>query len=136
MNITIRKATTADATVIAEHDRWVNKQTIYEKIEKEQLYVAFYGDIFAGWMRYSLFWDNTPFMNMLHFLPEFRGKGIGKMMVSFWEEEMQSQGYKILLTSTAQNETAQHFYEKLGYKAIGGFILESEPLEIIFSKKI
>jgi hypothetical protein len=49
---------------------------------------------------------------------------------------MKAKGYKILLTSSAQTESAQHFYNRLGYKAIGGFNLLREPYEIIFCKEL
>lgn len=31
-----------------------------------------------GWLRYSYFWDNIPFMNMLYINENYRNKGIGK----------------------------------------------------------
>ena len=49
---------------------------------------------------------------------------------------MRGLGDKVVLTSSAQTELAQHFYVKLGYKAVGSLILADEPLEIIFSKFI
>lgn len=136
MNLEIRKAVQDDAIAISLHDNWCPEKIIIEKIEKGEIFVVYNGDIFAGWLRYGFFWDNTPFLYMLHLLSEYRGKGIGKRLVVYWEAEMKKAGYNILLTSTAQTETAQHFYEKLGYRAIGSFTLENEPMEILFSKKI
>jgi len=49
---------------------------------------------------------------------------------------MRKNGHKIVLTSSAQTEFAQHFYVKLGYKAIGSFSIANEPLEIIFEKTL
>ena len=43
------------------------------------------------------------------------------MMVLHWEEEMRQLGYDSVMTSTASDEYAQHFYRKLGYETIGGF---------------
>jgi ribosomal protein S18 acetylase RimI-like enzyme len=56
--------------------------------------------------------------------------------VTFWEEDMKNKGCEVLLTSSAQDEYAQHFYVKLGYKAVGSFTLADEPLEIMFAKFI
>ncbi len=136
MNVTIRNALPSDISYLSEHDRWVNRQTICEKIEKNQIYVVFSGETFVGWLRYHLFWDNTPFLSMLHLLSPYRGKGIGRQLVRRWEEDMKQQGYPIVLASTAQTETAQFFYGKLGYQAIGSFTLEDEPLELLFSKRL
>lgn len=73
-------------------------------------------------------------MNMLYLLEGSRKKGYGKQLVGYWEKEMESSGYGIVMTSTQSNEYSQHFYMKLGYQVIGGFILESEPFEIMLSK--
>ncbi|HOQ15965.1 MAG TPA: GNAT family N-acetyltransferase [Defluviitaleaceae bacterium] len=73
-------------------------------------------------------------MNMLYIIDGYRGKGIGKKLVSYWEEKMRQEGYHYLMTSTLANEEAQHFYRKLGYKDIGGFLMPNEPLEIMLIK--
>lgn len=41
------------------------------------------------------------------------------MLIEEWEKDMKEQGYGMLLTSTQVDETAQHFYRKLGYKDSG-----------------
>lgn len=132
----IRIANELDVQNILEHDKWIREEQLKKKIIDKQVYVLFDGDKFAGWMRWGLFWDNTPFMNMLHLLEEYRGKGYGRKVVGKWENEMKSKGFQIVLTSTASTETAQHFYTKLGYKEIGSFALADDPLEIFLSKYI
>ena len=77
-----------------------------------------------------------PFMNMLYVLEGERGKGYGKELVVFWENEMRQKGYDRVLTSTLSNEQAQFFYRKLGYTDSGSLLLPDEPLEIIFLKEI
>jgi ribosomal protein S18 acetylase RimI-like enzyme len=49
---------------------------------------------------------------------------------------MHRSGYHIVMTSTASDEYAQHFYRKLGYTAIGGFALPGDPYELILSKEL
>ncbi len=75
-------------------------------------------------------------MNMLYINENYRNKGIGKKLVEFWETEMKSKGYELVMTSTLSNEQAQHFYRKLRYKDAGSLLLDDEPLEIIFTKSI
>lgn len=135
--MTVRVANYSDITAISAYDEWIAGEALIEKIGDNQVYVAYSGDEeFIGWLRFGFFGDNTPFLNMLHLLEEYRGKGYGTRMVAFWENEMREAGYEAVLTSSAQTETAQHFYTKLGYKAIGSFTLAAEPLEIIFAKFI
>lgn len=130
----IRAAVPADMEAILAEDRWVSREILCQKIRDRQVYVVVDNDRFVGWLRYGLFWDNVPFMNMLRLTEEYRGKGIGKALVKHWEREMRALGYSVALTSTAQTECAQHFYGKLGYKAIGSFTLAEEPLELLFAK--
>jgi len=82
-----------------------------------------------GVMRYNLFWDNTPFLTLIHFEESQRGKGFGRQAMLFWENEMRDIGYKMIMTSTQVDEQAQHFYRKLGYIDRGGIFLDNTPFE-------
>ena len=139
--IRIRLASLKDADIVARHDNHISEALIRDKISREEIIVAYDGNTFIGWLRYSLFWDIVPFMNMLLIQPEYRGKGIGRQLAQFWEALMRKQGHKKLMTSTQQNEHAQHFYLALGYVAVGGFIqtsgsLTDESFEIILVKEL
>lgn len=132
----IREATEKDATIISKWDKHISKQEIPNLIRLKRIYILESGGQFAGWLRYNLFWDNTPFMNMLYLLEDFRGKGYGKELVDFWETEMKKSGYDVVMTSTASDEYSQHFYNRLGYQTIGGFIHKGDPYEIILEKEL
>lgn len=132
----IRHATLADIEVLDKNDKHISKQELENLIRLERVYIAEEDNKFIGWLRYNLFWDNTPFMNMLYLLEDSREKGYGRQLVAYWEKEMQQLGYTVVMTSTASDEYAQHFYHKLGYKTIGGFTLGDDPYEVILSKRI
>ncbi|MDU5105754.1 GNAT family N-acetyltransferase [Clostridium sp.] len=120
-----------------DNDGHVSKELIENKLKEKEIIIASDEDNkIIGWLRYSYFWDNTPFMNMLYINENYRNNGIGKELVLFWENEMKKKGYEFLMTSTLSNEEAQHFYRKLGYKDSGSLLLPNEPLEIIFIKNI
>ncbi len=133
--MTIRKAAAADIGLLHELDTHISKQELATSISLGRVYVAEKNGCLAGWLRYNLFWDNTPFMNMLFILEPFRGKGFGRSLVLRWEDDMRNLGYGTVLTSTQSDEFAQHFYVKLGYRAIGGFAIGSDPYELIFMKE-
>ena len=132
----IRPAAGKDITELSLYDDHISKNELETAIHLNRIFIAEEDGVFIGWLRYNLFWDNTPFMNMLYLLEGSRKKGYGKQLVEYWEKEMKSLRYDIVMTSTQSNEYSQHFYMKLGYQVIGGFILESEPFEIILSKKL
>jgi len=132
----IRLATNEDIAFLVRHDEHIAPALFAQKLERREIYVACEGGKLIGWLRYSLFWDMIPFMNMLELLPEYRGKGLGRQLVLFWEEEMRAQGHKRVMTSTQQNEFAQHFYTRLSYNAVGGFALPGDVYELMMAKEI
>ena len=91
----------------------------------------------AGVLRYSLFWQSIPFVDLLYIDEAYRGKGFGSQMMSEWEQAMKSRGYKYVMTSTQADETAWRFYEKLGYRKVGGFLPpEQDADEWIYLKQL
>ena len=132
----IRAAVESDRDIILRYDRHISKDELEYSIKRDRVILVEDNNTFVGWLRYNLFWDNTPFMNMLCIVNEFQGKGFGKALTLFWESKMKALGYKLLMTSTLSNEEAQHFYRKLDYNDAGALILPNEPLEIIFTKNL
>lgn len=132
----IRNAVIEDIENLIQFDRHISPKELENLVDLGRVYIAEENNTFIGWLRYNLFWDNTPFMNMLFVLDEYRGRGFGQKMVEHWELQMKLAGYEVLMTSTASDEYAQHFYNKIGYSAIGGFTILDDPYEIIMSKII
>ena len=93
-----------------------------------------------GLMRWSLFWDSIPFCNLLYVKDGFQRMGFGRRLTAHWEMDMRARGYDLVMTSTQVDETAQHFYRKLGYRDAGGFAVDipgyAQPLELILIKKV
>lgn len=132
----IRYANENDIEIISKYDKHISKEELANIIKLKRVIVMYEDDKFVGWLRYNLFWDNTPFMNMLYLLDNERGKGNGSRLVIFWEKEMKQKNYEFVLTSTQSNEEAQFFYRKIGYVDSGALLLPNEPLEIILYKKL
>lgn len=132
----IRLAVPKDIEKLCQYDQHIRKQELEHSIRLNRVYMIVEGKLLLGWLRYGLFWDNTPFLNLLYLLENNRGKGIGRQAVEYWEQAMKEQGYDTVLTSTRADEYAQHFYTKLGYKTIGGFLMEEEPFEMILEKRL
>jgi len=132
----IRFAQIEDLEIISLYDKHINMNELNNLIKLNRVLIMEKNNSFCGWLRYNLFWDNTPFMNMLYLLEDNRGKGYGKKLVVFWEDEMRKLDYEVVMTSTASDEYSQHFYLNLGYKTVGGFMPEGDPYEIILSKHL
>lgn len=132
----IRIATQNDLNTLQKYEKHIEKSELENKINNQQIRIAEENDIFIGWLRYGLFWDNTPFINMLYILKQYRLKRGGTSLVEGWEDDMKIQGYKLVMTSTLSNEEGQHFYRSLGYKDCGVLLLPEQSSEILFIKNL
>ena len=132
----IRYAEITDFQWLKEHDKHISDEILKTKLTANEVFIVQEDKKLLGWLRYNLFWDNVPFINLLFVLDKYRYRGIGKKLLDHWEKDMREKGYLNALTSTQSNEEAQHFYRKMGYTEIGGFKYLDDPLEILFHKKL
>lgn len=132
----IRYADKGDFEILSGYDKHISEVELKNSINAKRVLVMFHNGHLIGWLRFNLFWDNMPFMNLLYFLEEYRGRGYGTQLVDFWEKEMAKNKYTMVLTSTLSNEQAQFFYRKNGYRDCGSLLLPDEPLEIIMLKNL
>ena len=120
-----------------------NKQSLVEAAYEDGLYTLgiYHEETMVGFVLYD-YDDTFPGWSMSRFMigKQFQGKGYGKKLMEHWENDMKSQGYGMLLTSTQVDEEAQHFYRKLGYKDCGGFVIDvkgyEQPMEMFLIKGI
>ncbi len=121
-------------------DRHLSEKEFETKVNSKQGYVLLENDKPVGLLRYNLFWDNTPFCTMLFIDWNCQKRGYGRQLLEHWEKDMKSQGYDFILTSTRVDESAQHFYRKLGYKDCGGLLIDipnyEQPMEMFLIKRI
>ncbi len=133
----IRHALKVDYSYWFTLDEHISQNEFEHKIREKQGYIICDGDKPIGLMRYGLFWDLVPFLNLIELEESYRGKGIGKQAMNHWENEMCNLGYKLVMTSSQADEQAQHFYRKLGYKDSGCLMISNkEPLEVFFVKQL
>lgn len=136
----IRYVQPSDKSFWYSIDKHLSEQEFDSKVRDNRGYILLDENKPIGLLRYNLFWDNTPFCTMLFVDWTHQGKGYGKMLMAHWEADMKAQGYGILLTSTQVDESAQHFYRKLGYKDCGGFVVDvpgyQQPMEMFMVKAI
>ena len=133
----IRYAVSEDDAWIRCNDHHLREDLIPRKIASKEVLLVEIDGVPAGLLRYCLWWDNTPFMNMLFVLEAHRRKGIGRKLVAAWEEEMKADGFRFAMTSTQVDETAQYFYRKLGYRDCGSLLYPGQaPLEMILIKDL
>ena len=136
----IRFVTTADKRFWYRLDKHLPEAEFDKKVRDRQGYVLLADDMPAGVLRYNLFWDILPFCTLLFIEEQHRRGGFGRALMEFWEQDMRSRGYGMVLTSTQVDEDAQHFYRKLGYKDCGGLTMDvpgyEQPMELFMVKQL
>lgn len=138
--ITLRYAAAEDQDFWAHLDNHLCKKEFQNKIYVKQGYIIEADNKPIGILRYNLFWDEIPFLNLIYLDSEFQKKGFGTKALLSWENEMRSRGYKLVMTSTMADESAQTFYRKLNYKDCGCLVKNMEPyveaMELFLMKQL
>lgn len=136
MSVTTRIASDSDLPFLCEVDKHVPHEVQADLVSLGRVMVAEVDGVTVGCLRWGMFWDELPFMNLLWVVSERRGQGVGTTLVEAWERSQVADGHTTVLTSTVSAETAQHFYRRLGYVDSGALFLPDEPTEIILRKPL
>lgn len=136
MNVNTRTADDPDLPFLREVDAHLPPEDLAHLIRLGRIMVAWLDGERVGCLRWGLFWDQVPFMNLLLVVPKWRGQGVGTTLITEWEKSQLAIGHTMVLTSTVSAETAQHLYRRLGYVDSGALFLPDEPTELIFRKSL
>ena len=133
----IRLAEGRDKPGILKYDCHIPHARFGECIWNQRIYVLCDEKEIVGVLRYSLFWQSIPFLDLVYLDGNYRQKGFGRQMMEHWEAAMRAMEYKYVMLSTQADETAKFFYEKLGYRRIGAFQPpEQDAEEIMYLKTL
>lgn len=137
---TMEYAGADDLAVWRGFDRHIADGELLRKMEQKRCYIIKENATPVGVLRYNLFWDEIPFVTLLYFAEDARGKGYGRRAMEQWETEMRALGFSGVMTSTQADENAQHFYRKLGYRDAGCLLPNvpqfAQPAELFFMKAL
>ena len=126
---TIKYACKEDKDLWFSYDRHLSENEFLLKCRDKRGYIISDNEKPVGIMRYNLFWDTIPFLTLIYIDNAYQRRKFGSQAMLYWENEMSKLGYKMLMTSTQIDETAQHFYRELGYIDRGAIFLDSTPFE-------
>lgn len=130
--------TDGDEAFVMGVDTHVDEAGFRNRVLTQTGFVLWEGQTRVGLMHHCVLWDKLPFLNLLWVLESHRGRGFGTLAMEAWEAEMRRRGCKMVLLSTQADETAQHFYRKLGYVDCGGLVFQNtpfdQPTELFFRK--
>lgn len=92
---------------------------IEEGLAQGNLYVAIDQEVCTGFMFYITngAFHSFPYLHLIAVKEEYRGKGIGKHLVDYFEKI--SDRDKFFLVVADFNPNAKGFYESIGYRQVG-----------------
>lgn len=133
----IRAAAAEDKAKILKYDCHIPHSKVEECIQHGLVDALWDGGNLVGVLRWNLFWQTIPFLDLIFIDEAYRGQGWGIKMMETWEDAMKTKGYSCVMLSTQADETAKYFYEKLGYRRIGAFLPpEQDADEIMYLKEL
>lgn len=135
--MTIRTAVPADLDGIRNYDRHIPAARLEDCIRRRQVVVLEDNGKILGVLRWNLFWQSLPFLDLIFLDDALRGQGWGTEMMALWEINMAEQGFRHVLLSTQEDETSKFFYEKLGYTLCGDFLPpDQDARELMYRKEL
>ncbi len=133
----IELAQPKDREQIRMYDRHISDERLCRCIADQLVYAIKDNEQIVGVLRYSLFWQTIPFADLLYIDERYRNKGYGSKLMAAWEEDMRKKQYAYAMLSTQADECARFFYERLGYRRVGGFLPpEQAAVELMLLKKL
>ena len=133
----IRTAVPADLDGIQRLDRHILPVRLEDCIRRGQVDVLADGGTIVGVLRWNLFWQSLPFLDLLYLDDVLRGQGWGTKMMARWEGNMAALGFDHVMLSTQEDETSKFFYEKLGYTLCGDFLPpDQDARELMYRKEL
>ena len=133
----IRLAAASELHDIQKYDSHIPARRLAACIENGLVRVLRDGEQIVGVLRYSLFWQSIPFLDLIFIDEACRGQGLGRQMMASWENAMAEQGYSHVMLSTQADEDARYFYGHLGYRRCGGFFPpDQDAEELMFLKPL
>lgn len=99
------------------------RDSLRHALENRELLVAKSGAETVGVMevRFTGFFGAFPYLALLGVKKGWRGMGVGRQMIAFFEEAARQLGYaRTSIMASGFNPRARNLYQSLGYKRIGG----------------
>ncbi len=131
---TLRSALPADLDFLRRLSERPSDAIVEKQIKDERLRIIEAEGRPIGFIKFYVLWETLPFIEVIVILESKRGSGHGTRAVRAWENEMASRGFDLVLTSSQSDESAQHFWRKLGYRDCGALAVRDEPAELFMQR--
>jgi ribosomal protein S18 acetylase RimI-like enzyme len=132
----LRAAQESDFTFLRDFTKGPGDERLHAQIRDGRLLIIESQQVPLGFIKFYVLWEHLPFMEVILIREDYRGCGIGRSAVREWEERMADRSYKLTIVSTQADETAKHFWHRIGYQDCGSLALPGRPLELFMYRDI
>lgn len=137
--VIVRFAGPEDLEWCVVEDDHVTEQVIRNKIVNDEIIIAELDGQPIGYLRLEYLWSNIPYIGVIFVIELYRHEGIGRKILSFLEDYLQSRGHNQLFSSSQANEPEpQAWHRSVGFVECGiiSGLNEGAIGEIFFRKQL
>lgn len=120
-DVTLKDLTTAfGGTIPDQHPT----EYIQARLASNYVFLAWHEGKPIAFAIYTIIWGNCPFLELIKVQEEYRGQTIGTQLLEAVKNEIQSKGFKKLLSSTeVTNPRSHEWHLKRGFKELNTLML-------------
>lgn len=138
MKLMIRNGNPNDLQNIQYWD-WLDKNIYNWKLMNNEIFIAKFDSDIVGYLRLEYLWSKFPYIGLVKVHEDYRRQGIGRSLLAFLEDYLNTNGHITLFSSSQVNEVEpQNWHRRMGFDECGliNGINEGNIGEIFFKKYI
>jgi GNAT superfamily N-acetyltransferase len=117
--VTVRPARDADLAFVAQ-DGYVGEDRVARQIAAGEVWIAEDAGMPLGYLRLEYLWGRVPYIALIRVLPEHRGRGTGRALLSAAEQHASAAGHPWLYSSSQADEPEpQAWHRRMGFSECG-----------------
>jgi len=119
MGVVVRSAATSDLAFVSQ-DGYVDGAVVRRKIGQGEVLVAEIDGRPVGYVRIEYLWSMRPYIALIRVLEPYRGKGVGRALLSHLEGVLRDAGQSFLFSSSQVDEPQpQAWHRHMGFTECG-----------------
>lgn len=127
MGISISKATSKeeiDAVFKGDAPHYHPDEFWDTRMHEKRVFIAYNDNQPIGLLTYTIWWGNTPFLELVHIQDKHQRQGIGSALLNEMAQEVHAKKFKKIISSCEQDNNDSHgFHDALGFKKLNSLML-------------
>jgi len=137
-DVTIRFASPADLALLQDAG-FVSLDIVRRKLDWHEIVIAERDNGLVGYLQLEYLWSFIPCVGLIHVVPDYRRRGIGRGMLGYVEAFLRERGHDVIYSSAQANEEEpQAWHRHVGFEECGilAGVNKGGVGEIFFRKRL